>query len=95
MGLYEGLFAIHPDLSQDENKKIVSKIEEQITKTGGNIESSQDWGRRSLAYPIRKKREGMFHLLHFRVAPDAIAPLKRAYRLNESILSSLITKLEG
>ena len=94
MGRYEGLFAIHPDLSQDENKKIVSKIEEQITKTGGSIESSQDWGRRSLAYPIRKKREGVFHLVHFQAEPQAIGPLKRACHLNESILNSLITRLE-
>jgi len=92
MAQYEGLFAIHPDLSQDENKKVVSKIEEQITKSGGTIESSQDWGRRSLAYTIRKKREGMFHLVHFQAPPDTITSLKRAYRLNESILSSLITR---
>ena len=95
MTLYEGLFALLPDLSQDENKKLVSKIEEQITKAGGMIESSQDWGRRTFAYPIRKKREGVYHLLHFRIAPEAITPLKRACRLNESILNSLITKLEG
>ena len=95
MTLYEGLFALLPDLSQDENKKLVSKIEEQITKAGGMIESSQDWGRRTFAYPIRKKREGVYHLLHFRIAPEAVAPLKRACRLNESILNSLITKLEG
>ena len=95
MTLYEGLFALLPDLSQDENKKLVSKIEEQITKAGGMIESSQDWGRRTFAYPIRKKREGVYHLLHFRIAPEAVAPLKRACRLNESILNSLITRLEG
>ena len=95
MKQYEGLFALRPDLSQDENKKIVSKIEEQIAKAGGNIESSQEWGRRPLAYPIRKKREGLFHLVHFQVPPEAIGPLKRACRLNESILSSLITKREG
>ena len=95
MTLYEGLFALLPDLNQDENKKLVSKIEEQITKVGGVIESSQDWGRRTFAYPIRKKREGVYHLLHFRIAPEAVAPLKRACRLNESILNSLITRLEG
>ena len=95
MGLYEGLFAIQADLSQEENQKVVAKIEEQITKAGGNIESSQAWGRRSLSYTIRKKREGVFHLLHFRVAPEAITPLKHSCRLNEAILSSFITKLEG
>ena len=95
MALYEGLFALLPDLSQDENKKLVAKIEEQVTKAGGNIESSQEWGRRTLAYPIRKKREGVYHLLHFRIAPEAIVSLKRSYRLNESILNSLITKREG
>ena len=95
MALYEGLFALLPDLNQDENKKLVSKIEEQITKAGGVIESSQDWGRRTFTYLIRKKREGVYHLLHFRIAPDAIVTLKRAYRLNEAILNSLIKRLEG
>ena len=94
MARYEGLFAIRPDLSQEDNQKVVVKIEEQITKAGGVIESSQEWGRRTLAYTIRKKREGNFHLLHFQVTSQALDTLKRSYRLNESILNSLITKLE-
>jgi len=95
MRLYEGLFAIQPDLSQEENKKVVAKIEGEITKAGGNIESSQEWGRRPLAYPIRKKREGLYYLLHFRIPPQAVVTLRRAYRLNEGVLTSLITKMEG
>ena len=95
IGLYEALFAIQPNLTADENKKLVSRIEEQVTKAGGTIETSQDWGRRTLAYPIRKKREGVYHLLRFRVAPSAVGELKRSYRLNETILNHLITKLEG
>ena len=93
MGLYEGLFIVQPDLSAEAQKTVFTQIEEPISKQGGTIETAQEWGRRALAYPIRKKREGVYYLVRFQLEPKSMDTLKKGYSLNESILGSLITRL--
>ena len=95
MGLYEGLFIVQPDLSQEAQKTVFTQIEGPITKQGGTIETAQEWGRRSLAYPIRKKKEGVYYLVRFQLEPKAISLLRKGYSLNEAILGSLITRLKA
>lgn len=95
MGLYEGLFIVQPDLTTETQKTVFTQIEEPIAKQGGTIETAQEWGRRSLAYPIRKKKEGVYYLVRFHLEPASIATLRKGYSLNESILGSLITRLKA
>lgn len=95
MGLYEGLFIVHPDLTAEAQKTVFTQIEEPIAKQGGTIETAQEWGRRSLAYPIRKKKEGVYYLVRFHLEPQSMATLRKGYSLNESILGSLITRLKA
>jgi len=95
MGLYEGLFIVQPDLGQEAQKSVFAQIEEPITKQGGTIETAQEWGRRTLAYPIRKKKEGVYYLVRFHLEPKAMSPLRKGYSLNEAILGSLITRLKA
>ncbi|MFH1857392.1 MAG: 30S ribosomal protein S6 [Candidatus Omnitrophota bacterium] len=95
MGLYEGLFIVRPDLNEESQKTLYAQIEEPITKNGGTIETAQEWGRRALAYPIRKKREGLYYLVRFQVNPGMVTNLRKHYSLNESILRTLITRLGG
>ncbi|MBI4436328.1 MAG: 30S ribosomal protein S6 [Candidatus Omnitrophica bacterium] len=94
MGRYEGLFIVKSDLAQEEQKAVFAQIEEPITKQGGTLETAQEWGRRPLAYTIRKKKEGMYYLVRFQLEPSGISVIKRNYSLNESILGSLITCLK-
>ncbi len=93
MGLYEGLFIVRPDLNEETQKAVFTKIEEPITRQGGTVETAQEWGRRTLAYPIRKKREGVYYLVRFQLDSKTVPTLRRDYSLNEAILSSLITRL--
>lgn len=93
MRLYEGLFIVQSDLSPEAQKTVFTQIEEPITKQGGTIETAQEWGRRSLAYPIRKKKDGVYYLVRFHLDPGALSHLRRGYTLNEAILGSLITRL--
>mgnify|MGYP001588092230 CR=1 FL=1 len=95
MGLYEGLFIVQHDLTTETQKTVFTQIEEPIAKQGGTIETAQEWGRRSLAYPIRKKKEGVYYLVRFHLEPGSIATLRKGYSLNESILGSLITRLKA
>lgn len=94
MKLYEGLFIVQADLNPEEEKTVFAQIEEPITKQGGMVESAQEWGRRPLAYQIRKKKEGVYYLVRFHLDPKEVSTLRKSYSLNEAILSSLITRLK-
>ncbi len=87
---YEALFIIKADLNEEDTNKVISAIGEIINKEGGKIEDSQIWGKRPLAYEINKQKTGTYALFHFNLEPTAISKIKRLYRLNESILRTLI-----
>ena len=95
MGLYEGLFIVQPDLGTEEQKAVFTQIEGPIAKQGGTIETAQEWGRRTLAYPIRKKKEGVYYLVRFHLDPKGLVTLRKGYSLNEAIIGSLITRLKA
>ena len=91
---YEAMFIVRPDLSEEALKKLLGQIDEAITKAGGKVELSQPWGRRRLAYPITKHKEGVYHLIAFTCPSLAIDGLKQTYRLNEQIIRTMILVLE-
>jgi len=86
------MMILRPELSEEQMKQLVARVEDAILKAGGQIEQSQAWGRRRLASPIAKHREGVYHLVVFQVDPAAIDRLRRAYRLDEQILRALIVR---
>lgn len=94
MQTYETLFIIDPDLEESELTKTIDVVQEIITAGGGTILKVERWGRRQLAYMIRKKREGYYVLIYFEAPPTLIAVLNRRYKLlSDSILRSLVIQL--
>ncbi len=95
MKKYEALFIIKPDLPEEEKKVLFNQIGEAVTKNGGNVSSGAIWSeKRKLFFPIKRCREGVYYLLNFTVEPKSITDINHAYKLNESILRVLISKLE-
>ena len=94
MDPYEGLFIIDPDLGQDASKAVLQAIVEAITRNGGAVTETQEWGRKKLAYLINKKREGVYVFLHFTLKTDALSKLVATLRLNEQVMKQLITRKE-
>lgn len=91
---YEGLFITKATLTDEANQKLLSHIEGEITKNGGKVDNVEKWGRKSISYPISKTKEGVYYKLDFKIAPEKISDLTKAYRLNEEILRAMITKKE-
>lgn len=87
---YEGMFLLRVEATQEQTDRSVQQIRETITKCGGAVTAQQMWGRRKLAYPIAKQREGVYLLTHFTAAPATIPSLEQALRVNETLLRSLI-----
>jgi small subunit ribosomal protein S6 len=93
---YETLLVIHPDLDESEQNKTVDTIQELITTNGGKIIKLDKWGKRQLAYMIKKKRDGYYVLIYFEAPAAAIVELNRRYKLMpDVILRSIVLQLDA
>lgn len=93
MKKYEAMFIIKPDLSEDQKKTLSNQINETVTKNNGSVSGGSIWSeKRKLYFPLKKYQEGIYYLMNFNLAPEGIAKIRHAYKLNENILRVLITK---
>ncbi len=87
---YEGVFITDPNLGEEEKEKTMAAVEEVISKNGGAVEKREKWGKRSLAYEVKERKDAFYFSLNFKIEPKAVSELKKAYQLNSSILRHLI-----
>ena len=92
MNNYEGLFIMKPDLGEEQVKGVCKIIADSIVKGSGNVKKEEIWGKRPLAYPVKKYREGYYYKIDFTVTPNEISKLEAAYKLNSDILRGMITR---
>jgi small subunit ribosomal protein S6 len=78
----------------DKSQAVIDKVTRQITTAGGQIIKVAPWGRRRLAYPIDRHREGSYHIILFQAPSDAIAELEHALLITEEVIRHLITRDE-
>lgn len=83
---YEVVVIIHPELEQAVIDSFLEKLKGWITGSGGTINSVDVWGKRKMAYLIRKQREGYYVLLKTEMPPASCSELERNLRLTESLL---------
>ena len=93
MRSYEVVFIVHPDLDENALKGVVDRVQSWITDSGGTVDKIDHWGKRRMAYAIRKQREGQYVFLETQFAPSFSAELERNMRFLEPILRySIIIK---
>ena len=89
---YEGCFLLRADLPEEEIEKEAENIEKTLINSGANIVKKENWGRKTLAYPIKKKQEGVYYLFYF-TAPSTIKQsIEENLKLRENILRYLLIK---
>lgn len=88
---YEVAFIAHPDLNDEALLALIDKVKGWIEASGGTLGEIDRWGRRRLAYPIRKQREGQYVFLPAQLPPPATRELERNLRLTEQIMRFMIT----
>ncbi|NMA55595.1 MAG: 30S ribosomal protein S6 [Firmicutes bacterium] len=94
MASYELMYTLVPDLEDEEYEAANERLSAIITDQGGKIEKLDVWGKRRLAYEIKKWREGYYTLMHFEAPAEAVKELDRVLRINEKVLRHLIVKRE-
>jgi small subunit ribosomal protein S6 len=91
---YELVFIVHPDLDDNAYKEVVERVRGWITEAGGTVSKVDLWGKRKLAYIIRKQREGQYVLMKTQMPPAFSAQLERNLRFLEPVMRFLITAVE-
>ena len=89
---YESLFIIKPDIKEEDVKGVIKVITEALVKNGGTIKKEENWGKKQLAYPVKKFKEGFYYKLEFTAPTNLITKLEEAYRLNADILRTMTTR---
>jgi small subunit ribosomal protein S6 len=94
MRRYELMLVIRPDVADDKSQALVDRTTRQIVTAGGQIVKVAPWGRRRLAYPIDRHREGSYQIILFEAPSDAIAELEHTLLITEEVLRHLVTRVE-
>ena len=94
MRRYELMLIIRPDVADDKSQALVDRTTRGIVTAGGQIVKVAPWGRRRLAYPIDRHREGSYHIILFEAPSDSIVELERTLLITEEVLRHLVIRVE-
>lgn len=94
MNKYETIYILHPSLDEEAVKANIEKFKDVIEKDAGVVENIDLWGKRKLAYEIKKVNEGYYVLVNFTANPELPKELDRVFRITDSVIRHIIVKLE-
>src|SRR5208337_2277184 len=94
MRIYEELFILRPDAPEEEIDQLIEQLTTQIASQGGNVDKSEKWGVRKLAYRVQKRNEGFYVLLQFTAKPETVRELERRLRVADSVLKFLTVRVD-
>lgn len=92
MRQYETVFLISPNLEEEETTKIINQISGIISKEKGKLIQEDRWGKRRLAYPIKKFEEAFYVFFHYEGDSNIPFELERRFKQTEAILRFLTVK---
>ncbi len=92
MRAYEVMVILDPSLEERTVGPSLDKYLNVIRKDGGSVESVDIWGRRRMAYEIKKNQEGIYAVVNLTAEPDSVKELDRQLTLNESILRTKVIR---
>ena len=90
---YELMVILDPDLEERTIAPSLDRFLSVVSKAGGTF-TTEIWGRRRLAYEIKKQIEGIYAVIDIQAEPAAVAELDRQLNLNESVLRTKLMRPE-
>jgi small subunit ribosomal protein S6 len=95
MRIYEELFIVRPDATEEEVDPLVEQLKNVIAQAGGTVEKAEKWGVRKLAYRVMKYNEGQYILLQFTTAKaDLVKEIERRLRVADLVLKHLTVRID-
>jgi small subunit ribosomal protein S6 len=93
--IYESAVIINAALEDEQIDSVISHIKETISHNGGEIREIENWGRKRLAYMVKKSKIGYYVFFRFNAPSSIVSKLERTYVLDEHILRFLTIKLDN
>ncbi len=94
MRKYETFFIVDPELTEEGYTLVGDKLKGIVDANGGSVLSYVSWGKKKLAYPVKKRHQGHYILMENAGGPELVAELERNMRLDERVLKFITVKLE-
>ncbi len=95
MRAYEIMVILEPSIEERSVESFFKKYLEVVTKDGGAVEKLDVWGRRRLAYEVKKNAEGIYAVLTLNAEPATVKELDRQFTLNEQILRTKVSRTDA
>jgi small subunit ribosomal protein S6 len=93
MNIYENMIILNSNISDEEAESAVSRIKDLITGQGGEVLKVDIWGRRKLAYEIKRQKKGLYVLFYYKAPSSAIKKLEEFFKVFEAVLKYMVLKL--
>jgi small subunit ribosomal protein S6 len=94
MRVYEELFIVRPDATDELIDPLIEQLKGVITQFGGTLEKTEKWGMRRLAYRVLKFSEGQYILLQFTAQAEAVREIERRLRVNDLVVKFLTVRID-
>jgi small subunit ribosomal protein S6 len=94
MRLYDIVMVLSPDKSADEAASLAEGFKKILSDDGATLVKDEPWGKRRLAYPIAKKREGIYHYFQAEARGETIAEVERKLKLSDDVLRHLAVRAD-
>ena len=94
MRIYEELFIIRPNATDEEIDPLLEQLRQVICTRGGTVDKSDKWGIRKLAYRLQKQSEGYYILLQFSATPETVKEVERRLRVSDLVLKFITVRID-
>ena len=91
MRKYELVCVIQPDLDEAAFNGVLDRVKGWVSENGGSVDKVDIWGKRKLAYEIRKQREGNYVLFNLSLQPTSTTALEQNLRYTETVMRHMLT----
>jgi small subunit ribosomal protein S6 len=91
---YELMFIVRPDMTEEDQDKLISTLETAVTSSGGKVKNVEKMGKRRLAYTVRKFHDGLYLLLTFEGSGGLVHELERRLRVSEPVIKFLSVRID-
>lgn len=89
---YELAYILNPEVNEEEVRAIQDRIEQIVANYGGQVVKVNQWGRRRLAYPIERHRDGLYTFIDMILTPETVAELERMLKVSEIVLRHMVKR---
>ena len=94
MRIYENLFIVKPDATEEEIDQLIELMSKHVTTAGGTVDKVDKWGKRRLAYRVEKYREGSYVLFQFTAEAATVKEFERRLRVQDAVIKFLTVRID-